>query len=282
MASVIATCREKGAFVAEIRDQKANDAILAMRKSQNKTFVISSGTDEAEEGKWVCKICDISYAQSGGLYVHNQSIHGPKRFKCVDCDQMFSKKEMLTRHTMSKHTKRKPYQCNECNQSFFYPSALRDHQNTHSGLKPYNCELCDKSFTSQRSLRLHLMNKHTERKPHQCSQCDLSFFYLGDLRNHQNTHSGLKPYKCEPCDKSYTSKRSLLKHTMSKHTKKKPHQCNQCDLSFFYLGLLRDHQNIHSGLKPYKCEPCDQSFRSKRSLLQHLKSIFHQLVLKLE
>ena len=70
MASVIATCREKGAFVAEIRDQKANDAILAMRKSENKTFVISSGTDEAEEGKWV-------WASDGQVFHENgQPVEG--------------------------------------------------------------------------------------------------------------------------------------------------------------------------------------------------------------
>ena len=114
---------------------------------------------KSEVGKWVCKICDISYAQSGGLYIHNQSKHGPKLFKCVECDQMFSKKVILTRHTMSQHTKIKPFQCKECDLSFFFPSQLKDHQNTHSGLRPYKCEPCDKSFTSKRSLQIHHKSK---------------------------------------------------------------------------------------------------------------------------
>ena len=55
MAALIASCREKGAFVAEIRERKANDAIHAIRqgKDGSSSFIIGSGTDAAREGKWV-------------------------------------------------------------------------------------------------------------------------------------------------------------------------------------------------------------------------------------
>ena len=52
MASLIASCKEKGAFVAEIRERKANNAIYAIREHAS-TFIIGSGTDAAKEGKWI-------------------------------------------------------------------------------------------------------------------------------------------------------------------------------------------------------------------------------------
>ena len=51
MTDLIKVCSKIGATVAEIREEKANSAALAIR--QEFTFVIGSGNDEAEEGKWV-------------------------------------------------------------------------------------------------------------------------------------------------------------------------------------------------------------------------------------
>ena len=51
MTDLIKVCSKIGATVAEIREVKANSAVLAIR--QEFTFVIGSGNDEAEEGKWV-------------------------------------------------------------------------------------------------------------------------------------------------------------------------------------------------------------------------------------
>ena len=70
IASVIATCKEVGASVAEIREQKANDAISEMTKNDGIVSIIGSGTDEAEEGKWI-------WASDGQvIYVNNQSVDG--------------------------------------------------------------------------------------------------------------------------------------------------------------------------------------------------------------
>ena len=72
MAALIASCKEKGAFVAEIRERKANDAIHAIRKGKDgsTTFIIGSGTDAAREGKWV-------WASDGKVFTNRrQEING--------------------------------------------------------------------------------------------------------------------------------------------------------------------------------------------------------------
>ena len=70
IASVIATCKEVGASVAEIREQKANDAISEMTKNDGIVSIIGSGTDEAEEGKWI-------WASDGQvIYVNNATVDG--------------------------------------------------------------------------------------------------------------------------------------------------------------------------------------------------------------
>ena len=53
MAKLIRVCQKHGSLVAEIRERKANDAILKIRFEKNTNFVIGSGNDEAKDGIWV-------------------------------------------------------------------------------------------------------------------------------------------------------------------------------------------------------------------------------------
>ena len=53
IADLIDICLSHGAEVAEIREVKANEAIMRIRQDLGQTFIIGSGNDEAEEGKWI-------------------------------------------------------------------------------------------------------------------------------------------------------------------------------------------------------------------------------------
>ena len=88
------------------------------------------------------------------MLIHNQSKHGPKKFKCPECDKMFSQKVILKRH-MYVHGDEKPHPCNQCDKSYPSQSKLQYHLNMHSGLKPFKCGPCDKSYPSVGGLRQH-------------------------------------------------------------------------------------------------------------------------------
>ena len=57
LSDLIEACETVGSFVAEIREEKANDAIFQIGKEFTPTkgieLVIGSGSDETEEGKWL-------------------------------------------------------------------------------------------------------------------------------------------------------------------------------------------------------------------------------------
>ncbi|KAL9983018.1 hypothetical protein ACROYT_G005139, partial [Oculina patagonica] len=68
-------------------------------------------------------------------------------FKCIECDQDFSRASNLRVHKRT-HTGEKPYQCSECGERFRISTHLTVHKRSHSGEKPYKCQFCDKCFSA--------------------------------------------------------------------------------------------------------------------------------------
>ncbi|MBM3910822.1 MAG: hypothetical protein FJ356_04155, partial [Thaumarchaeota archaeon] len=50
-----------------------------------------------------------------------------KKFRCDQCNRMFSKQEELMQHTQVIHYKDLPYDCKECNKTFSNMEDMRTH-----------------------------------------------------------------------------------------------------------------------------------------------------------
>ncbi|XP_012368682.1 zinc finger and SCAN domain-containing protein 4-like [Octodon degus] len=105
----------------------------------------------------------------------------------------------------------KPYRCEECPETFRYPSLLQAHQRRHKNERPFVCTECKKGFFQRSDLRVHQMIHKTE-KPFTCATCEISFTHKSNLRVHQRIHTGEKPYKCPFCDRSFRQSSTYYRH----------------------------------------------------------------------
>ncbi|XP_075775892.1 zinc finger protein 783-like [Pelodiscus sinensis] len=207
------------------------------------------------------------------LLIPLQSAAAVRVFVCAECGKSFRSRQHLALHQRDhagegpglpppgeraapKHGPRppapgqagsKPYQCSECERSFYHRSSLRKHHLSHTGERPYACPECRKSFKQKVSLVLH---QRVHAGPSEgsfiCTQCGKFFSHHSNLRRHLRIHTGERPYQCTECEKSFTRNQYLVEHRRM-HAGERPYPCAQCGKSFRYKRSLYYHQNSHAG-----------------------------------
>lgn len=75
------------------------------------------------------------------------------------------------------------------------------------------------------------------------------------------------------CEKIFTTKYSLLRHTLT-HSKKKAFKCKECDKKFSIKQNLVEHEFVHTGELPYvwNFNGCTERFRQRGKLSLHRQS----------
>ena len=119
---------------------------------------------DAVAKRWQCDQCDKNYKNEKNLAHHVIEKHGegmPLKYQCdyPGCTEAFPVKFRLDQHKL-KHSGKRIYDCQLCDQSFKYPGNLREHMQVHTGVKLFKCkyEGCDEKRSSR-----SMMTKH-ERK----------------------------------------------------------------------------------------------------------------------
>ena len=110
-----------------------------------------------------CPYCTKALKHLHSLYRHIRVVHQDVRPFVCECKKRFATREQLTRHTSSKHSSEKPYQCERgCNKAFAsYSARAYHHQAVHDAIK-YVCPIfgCGKRFSSKMYLKSHLLKPH--------------------------------------------------------------------------------------------------------------------------
>ncbi|OWF43726.1 zinc finger protein 729-like [Mizuhopecten yessoensis] len=109
-------------------------------------------------------------------------------FNCDECGMKFTSESKLQHHTTEKHTK---VPCTECDQ-LFTPEHMRRHLKVHKGngiskKRPFQCDVCDQVFGTSRSLKQH-MNFHDPKETFSCEVCCRKFTQFWHLKSHMKTH----------------------------------------------------------------------------------------------
>lgn len=61
----------------------------------------------------------------------------------------------VKQHIKFRHTKIKPFSCNECQKRFTLERQLTDHMRHHTGERPFKCVRCGKEFIQKYNLKRH-------------------------------------------------------------------------------------------------------------------------------
>ena len=144
--------------------------------------------DEAARGKrFMCKICDESFANQYRVSEQKITHHGQTPHECIVCGKTFSHPWDLCAH-MRIHTREKHHECNECGKIFFTKAEVKRHMVVHTGERNHKCRVCGKTWIHSHHLTRH-MKTHTGEKNHECTECEKRFVTPGELKRHMKVHT---------------------------------------------------------------------------------------------
>ena len=172
--------------------------------------------------------------------------HKDKTFKCEECEFSAYSRKGVSDHYTEQHGS---CICEFCERNFSNPHALKRHQYDHSNDKQYQCNDCDQEFYFQSELSAHRM-KHRENPSFTCmaNGCGKKFFRNSDLNAHVPVHSGILHHCDHPgCTYSNLDKRLVTGHKRV-HSNKKTFKCKyeDCDEAFKHTNArLRHYKRDH-------------------------------------
>ena len=162
----------------------------------------TSGDSEEEVGREVWKNTTESRPEA----VPNE---------CPICGQYFSRKYERDRHMKEVHSGEPSFKCLDCNKVFIREWILTRHKETaHSSHPPlYKCDICDKMFTQPGTRTRHKIEVHAG-SCFKCNECPATFARKEGLLKHIKSGVHYIEYYCKCCKQNiiFKSLKSMESH----------------------------------------------------------------------
>ena len=129
-----------------------------------------------------CHTCRKNFNSISDARRHAKEVHKPKKFKCPNCGETFTRQESLTRHVATIHDKTAKEVCSICEVEFVNQDSLRRHFNdVHRADRDYKCGNCPLTFARKDTRDKHETRARNDFKKHgvetKCNQCGESLIF---------------------------------------------------------------------------------------------------------
>ncbi|KAF2896589.1 hypothetical protein ILUMI_09591 [Ignelater luminosus] len=213
--------------------------------------------------------------------------------RCKICSKEFKTRKELISHlctpVMNHNGDNTGTICTLCEKSFPNPSTLSLHflKHAYSSLDMLEtsidtdmifCEVCGQICNLELDLQLHYEEKHGGKPSGLCFKCCQTFDTESALLEHDclfvqdaiMDSLEKENNSCVLCNTSFTSKETLLKHSVE-HLMKK-YTCKKCFLSFCTRNSYFSHLATHTPYR-YSCSTCGKALSTKSALKSHIVGV---------
>ena len=112
-----------------------------------------------------CTICEEKFYTSLQLEYHTNKVHGLNVYECENCPRKFYLQALCKRHNETVHLKIKPFQCEECSETFASKIQRLTHAVKVHNFSKFQCKICDRKFPGVNILNKHMAKKHSDVEP---------------------------------------------------------------------------------------------------------------------
>jgi len=117
-------------------------------------------------------------------------------------------------------------QCKHCDQSFYYKSALQNHERkTHYDKCKFHCEICKLGYGSKGGLMSHRSKLHLDSFKHKCDVCRKGFLTAKGYQKHVDrdkckVDKNNVNIACPKCGEKFRKLGQMIAHVVGVHIKK--------------------------------------------------------------
>eukprot|EP00092_Neocalanus_flemingeri_P005977 GFUD01006438.1.p1 GENE.GFUD01006438.1~~GFUD01006438.1.p1 ORF type:complete len:2243 (+),score=699.78 GFUD01006438.1:100-6828(+) len=181
-----------------------------------------------QKGKFKCPECDTIFSYQKGMVRHLKMFHvkdDKGDFTCPLCPLSYKDNKGLYQHMHRKHKDQKSTQAQQgAEATVDEPESDSDSsqpvsEQVGATSTTHQCQLCPKAYINAGSLWAHKKAKHPELSPKKEKHSELK---ISKVSRPANDASIKKDYNCQVCTKTYSNYMSLYMHKKTKHPEVPP------------------------------------------------------------